>query len=797
MSQPPAGTADGRPSFRPDALDASYAALLAVVAAWSWLAIVLGEAGVFQRQWAVVAGAPSILAGLAVWRGLRPVGRARLSHAFALAAAIAGAAWLSARPAEYLVDGSDGSVYLNIGRAVARHGAFQFPDPVLAAIPPDRWEALIERERHPPRVLNLFPGGIQVSPGVNAVQPNFFPLFPAWVAIAEHAAGPRAGYFVAPAFGLLAMAAFWLLARLLTTALVATAASALLLANFGQQWFSRVPTTEVMTQSLVAAGVLCSAWAYRGAPPVVGGLAGAAFGLAAFARIDVFILVLPVVAGFLLVVRAEGRWGRAWTWHVAALAGVTAHAAAHAWTLSALYTRRIVFYALQGRSVSTASRVVPPLVLATAAAALLAARWLPQRHPAVRRLPWIALGVVGLAAAYRIWPQVVGGPMALLLTPWGLAAGAAGIALWVREQRPAMAVLLAGLLLTSMMVYGESARERADMPMPLRRFVPVVLPLTALAIGSVLHRLWRMRRAWRAAAVMLWASILALWGVQSRPLARSAPMHGLHDQLARLASALPAGAIVVADGSTPSHLALSLWGSFGRDVLFVTPTPGTASALGRLARDTRRPLVIVRGGGETALTAADLADLVLSAPRTETLVLSAPEPATDRLPRAMTSREVALELYAAAPRGAPSVPVDVEIGAGDMAAALDGFHAAEQMGPASARWTTARARLLLPALPPLTGAVLTLRAAAPRPAGRPAPLVRLQVDGIDAGVVEVTEPGFAEIAVAVPPAAVAAMAGAASILTLDVPTFVPSDHGMGDDTRALGIVVDWVRVDGR
>ena len=46
----------------------------------------------------------------------------------------------------------------------------------------------------------------------------------------------------------------------------------------------------------------------------------------------------------------------------------------------------------------------------------------------------------------------------------------------------------------------------------------------------------------------------------ARPLIAAAPMTGVHDELGRLAAALPDDAIVVTDQTTPSHFGLSLRG---------------------------------------------------------------------------------------------------------------------------------------------------------------------------------------------------------------------------------------------
>ena len=134
-----------------------------------------------------------------------------------------------------------------------------------------------------------------------------------------------------------------------------------------------------------------------------------------------------------------------------------------------------------------------------------------------------------------------------------------------------------GLLLTSALVYGESVRDRSTMPMLLRRFVPVILPLSALCVGMLIDRLWRRGTIPRVLAASRRGPHWASSGrrMPGRSIA-AAPMTGVHDELGRLAAALPADAIVVTDQTTPSHFGLSLRGTFGREVLWVRPTADTA-----------------------------------------------------------------------------------------------------------------------------------------------------------------------------------------------------------------------------
>jgi len=798
MSRPLPSPAQATPAadWRPDTLDRVAASVFAALAAWSWIGITLAEVGRFRAAWLAVAAPISLAVAAYVWRRVAPVARVPASALGAFLLVVVATAVLVARPAEYLVDGSDGSVYLNIGRSLVTHGALAFPDPVLDLIPADRWETLIERERHPPRVFNLFPGGIQVQPGVNVVQPNFFHLYPVWLGIAEIAGGTRAPYYVSPISGVLALALFWLLARQLTSGFIATLASVLLMVNFGQIWFARVPTTEVMTEVLLAGGTLFLIALHRGAPPVVGALAGAAFGLAAFTRIDVIVLVLPVVIVAVAAVWIQGRWHRGWTWCVMALALTGGHAAAHAWLVSSLYTERIIFHMVFGRSVGTLSRVLPPLLLAAAVGAFLATRWL-RGSALAAKVPWVVFGLLLAVALIRIAPQVADGPLAVILTPPGIVLVLVGVAVWLYDDRSWPAIVIAGLLLLSILVYGESARERAMLPMPLRRYVPVVLPFAALVIGALIHRAWLRGAAWRVAGMGIWATLVGLWTSDGRAVASIAPMQHAHAEVARLSAAVPADALIVADRSTPSHLALSLWGTFGRDVVFVRPLPGTAGALGTLSQTSRRRLVIMKGVGQTGLGARDVAGLTLSPRRVETLHLTPIETTADRLPRAVAPQDVAIDLYEAQPAEPRALPLLVEVGDGDLSIAVDGLHGSELMGTAHARWTGPSARLILPQLTASGEGLLTLRVAAPRPAGIEGPRIAVRLDDRTIGETVPVGPGFMEVAVPLPADVMETLSRRPVEITLTSPTFVPAEHGMGDDRRPLGVALDWVRVSPR
>jgi hypothetical protein len=197
------------------------------------------------------------------------------------------------------------------------------------------------------------------------------------------------------------------------------------------------------------------------------------------------------------------------------------------------------------------------------------------------------------------------------------------------------------------------------------------------------------------------------------------------------------------------------------------------------------------------LTGRELVGFDLSPPRIETLRIIEVQPTLDRLPSTVVEHEVTIEWYAARLRESTAMPVRAEIGAGDLASRIGGFYGPETMGEASARWTHEQAQVQLPRMPVTDRATLVLRLAAPRPASMAPPVVRVALDGVEVGRTSALGAGFQLVEMPLPEQSRARLSSGSSVLTLTVPTFVPAEHGMGADTRQLGVVVDWVRVDAR
>jgi hypothetical protein len=790
-------------------IDAAFTLLLLTVASWSVVGLVLADLGWFARPGLVISG---VIAAAVAWAARRELIGARPTPAAALCWAgvwIVLAAVLFARPGEYFTDGSDGSVYLNVGTALDRQGTLRPIEPVaeeLASIAPGEdadAPAVLRRIGGWLPVADLFPGAVQIQAGDPRARPDFFHLLPVWIATFEAAAGPPAGTYVSAVFGVLSVLALWLLCRQLMPLTTANAAALLLTLNFSQIWFARTTTSEVLTQFFVLGGLTCALASFTRPSRASGAAAGAAFGLAAATRIDVLVLVTPVVALVLLVAAVERRWNRALSAMTVSLILVTALALAHALVIARPYTLRIVFFAATSPKIGSRGLLSAVGLLAGGGAVWWAyRRW--RASPVWRRMTRVAAGIVVLVLAARLLPIVVTGPLSMLLTPWGVGLGLFGVVLMLWKDRSPAAMLIAGIFLASLLVYGESPRDRTAMPMLFRRYVPVVVPLAVCLAAYVAADIRARAPRLRHVALAIPALLAMLFVTHSRPIVAAAPMRGVYRQFAEFAASLPAGALIVTDGTTPSHLGLTLHDTFGFDVLVIQQMQGVAATIHGLVvrrHAEGRPVYLLVGidsGGTPRVSADDLATIHVLPARHWTLHEAQLESTTREFPSVITTVATPLALYRLVPALPTRLPLQLEIGEDDASVRVDGFYGPETMGTASGRWTGDTATIALPQVnAPDTPLVLRLRLAAPRPEGLPSPAPTVEIDGQSLGATPPLTPGFEEVVLPVPPAIQEHLARAPTHLVIRAPTFVPAEHGPTGDTRQLGVAVDWVMLEAR
>jgi 4-amino-4-deoxy-L-arabinose transferase-like glycosyltransferase len=801
-------------SRNPDApagrIDAAFTLLLLIVASWSVVGLVLADLGWFARPGLVVSGA---IAAAVAWAARGELALARPTPAAALCWAgvwIVLAVALFGRPGEYFTDGSDGSVYLNVGAALDRRGTLRPVEPLaeeLASVAPGQDSAA------PPTVLrriggwipvaDLFPGAVQIQAGDPRARPDFFHLLPVWIATFDAAAGPPAGTYVSAVFGVLSVLALWLLCRQLMPLTTANAAALLLTLNFSQIWFARTTTSEVLTQFFVLSGLTCALGSFTRPSRASGTAAGAAFGLAAATRIDVLVLVTPVVALVLLVAAVERRWSRALSAMAVSLTLVTALAVAHALVIARPYTLRIVFLAATSPKVGSRGLLSAVGLLAGGGAIWWAyRRW--HASSVWRRMTRLAAAIVVLVLAARLLPIVVTGPLSMLLTPWGVGLGLLGAVLMLGKDRSPAAMLLAGIFLASLLVYGESPRDRTAMPMLFRRYVPVVVPLAVCLAAYVAAEILSRAPLLPHPPDFIPAGLAKLFATKSRQIVEAAPMLGVYQQFAEFAASLPAGALIVTDGTTPSHLGLTLHDAFGFDVLVIQRMEGAAAAIRGLVvrrHAAGRPVYLLVGidsGGTPSVSADDLSAIQVLPARHWTLHEDQLESTTREFPSVITTVTIPLALYRLVPAPPARLPLQLEIGDDDASVRVDGFYGPETMGTASGRWTRDTATIALPQVDaPDTALMLRLRLAAPRPSGMPSPAPTVEIDGESLGATPPLTPAFEEVVLPVPPAIQEHIARAPTHLVIRAPTFVPAEHGSTGDTRQLGVAVDWVMLEAR
>jgi hypothetical protein len=786
-------------------LERAFTRLFIVIAAVSWVGMVLSEAGVFTLG-RVLAGAG--LATVAAWKlaasewRAEPASRepaARGSHLW-LGVALAAAAVLYWQPGEYLIEGADASVYLAVGHSIHRTGAIASADPVLQMLPAGGRDALLERERTWPHPLNRFPGGMRVAGGENVVAPDFFHLLPVWIAISIGIVGPYGAYYANPVFGVLAVLTIWLIGRRAWSAGAGSVAALLLAVNFGQVCAARTASSEMLAQWLLLSGVLFTILARDRRSRVAAACAGAAIGLAGFTRIDALFLLLPLGIAWLAMVRRRRLLGPAWLWYAATLGAVGANAVAHAFTVSRLYTLRLsatawdaAAHAFTALGPGTALAILGGVI----AGMIVCARLLPTRA----RI--LALSGLMILAPAALSPGVVS-TATLLLTPVGVAAVMAGFFLILRRDTDARLLPLLVAFAAEVILW-LVWREKTSWPADFRRFVPAVLPLGLLLVGGLVEHAGRAGPWVRRVTWLVPTGLAMTWLAQASPVLLASPMRGVHAQVGRVADHIPAGAIVLSDRSVPSHLPLALQSAFGREGLQLSerlpPRGALREYLGRVlaaGRPAYLALAYFSHDASRHLWRSDLEGLSIRPAGVVPLRYTVLVSSETVFPRTLRTVETNVELYEitrAAAAHTAALPLVLDLGEGDFAFALRGFYWSEAMGSARARWTNGDARILVPRLtvPEGQDVTLLLRLATFRPAGIAPPTIRVALDDAEIGAIAASGPDFSVYRITVNASAVARLRAGESALTIRTGTFVPKAVGLGDDARALGIALDWIR----
>ena len=497
---------------------------------------------------------------------------------------------LYAHPAEYILKDRDPGVYTVAAAELARTGELLTRDPLVGAVA--SFHEFEYGAKHP---------GFFVH-GTDLLVPQFFPGPFAWLGLGSLVGSTWGELYVVPLFGALSVGMAFVLGRELFGRWAGLVGAALLVVSYTQVWWSRYPSSEVITQFFTLAGLWSAARFVRVGGAGTGVLAGALLGGAMMIRVDAFLaaLVVPsLILHDLLLRRSPRRWASI----CAPLLLAGGAMLLYAGTLGERYldliqnlhvpesVLRLSPYLLGGAFLIVLSAVLVLrrsswsggyerlLALHGRRVALLAALvllggalWVYFVLPE----PWEGLpeywgGDAGPMAEFHAYDRQVAVRMVWFLTPVVTVLGMAGCVLTAHRLSSARALFL-GAVLAFGVLYVALPNVAPDLPWATRRFVPVVFPglclLAGYAIveaGRVLGRVWDERAGTACAAALALSSLV--WSVYvAWPVYGVRELAGAVEGVERLEEAVPDSRVVYVELPGDDYAA-TLDYLYGRPVL--------------------------------------------------------------------------------------------------------------------------------------------------------------------------------------------------------------------------------------
>lgn len=526
-----------------DWLEFCFQCLLFSLLLTGWVGVVLVQLGWFSLPRLLLCNACyTLMMAIVAWRcgySWRPVLRPLDRSAWPLLGIVILASILFFHPHEFILGGADAGVYVNLGANIAHTGSWLVYNPDIASLDPALYPALFRAQ--PPAFITRyiqFPGFFLADGQPGLVIPQFYPLHPVWLAIIHGLGGLQASLYGTPMWGLLGCLAVYFTARTLFGQRTGLLAAALLSITATQIWFSRYPTSEVLTQFLLFSGIYTFTLYITDESPWTGLLAGLALGEVTLARLDLYFL-LAVAVCYGIYLRLQRRLSVQHLAFFVPFLVVIAHSLLFGGLQSWPYLRNTYYFSLKTVPLSWSALVVIGVAGLTTLVAI--DRWVERRPDWPKQLALYghkaaaALAVLVVLAAlygYFLRPRLADTtawayywygdhnipnvePYNLVrlgwyISPLGIALAVLGTWWMLRREANARTALFLGVGLFFSFLFLDRSRNNPHHIYVMRRYVPAVIPAFVISAAYALDT-WLRRTGWRRWLAIGSAVVLAGW----------------------------------------------------------------------------------------------------------------------------------------------------------------------------------------------------------------------------------------------------------------------------------------------
>jgi hypothetical protein len=556
-----------------------------------------------------------------------------------------------AKPYEAAILADDASVYLASSFQLTRSGSLVYRDKLVQEMNPDE-RNLLFHNRFPMDTTGpniRFPGGVRiVNLSGSQVTFSFYHLFPAWLALGIETLGTPGFLSLMSLYFLISLIAMFLLGHRLAGMPVGIGISLLSLLFFPQLYFSRMPTSELLSQSLFLSGlaVFFSSDTPHLLPESRQRLVGVLWGALLLCRLDsLLVLILSLILVFSCISEYAKNIQKSRTLILFLTLFLLLALFYQMDRAEYLYLSSSSFFASNHSIVFLGIEVlnsafrfnqehpsISKLLLLTVLAGLIVGskfrvsgekEFKTYRLRAILCCGFVVVILMPVLGLHSGWDRLVRcvGWISVYFSPVVFSLLGAGVIFFVhrlsrqKDARGLWAVLI--LLFFAVAIYLIRPVVPIDQPWAIRRFVPMGFPLFSLiSLSGWFYFAQRVSHNSRSVTQALFFILVAFISVsflyKSSYLWKETLFEDLYSQLDALSEKIPRQAlIVIPDSMAGVHLELSLEFSFQRDVLLLPLNHEinrklSGTVVSYLDRQIRKRLVVILIDRKE-----DLADLIL------------------------------------------------------------------------------------------------------------------------------------------------------------------------------------------